>query len=113
MRAAPRPCRLLFIMSSHDVRHGGSATSSVADPSEADASSNWLRYRQCGYRNGMTTTPQEPGRSNDDQAKHEMYQRVGVDDDQPAQNPETEPQATDHPTGEHQAQKNAENEPAG
>ena len=113
MRAAPRPCRLLSIMSSHDVRHRGSATSSVADPSEADASSNWLRYRQCGYRNGMTTTPQEPGRSNDDQAKHEMYQRVGVDDDQPAQNPETEPQATDHPTGEHQAQKNAENEPAG
>jgi hypothetical protein len=61
----------------------------------------------------MTTTPQEPVRSDENEAKHEMYQRVGVDDDQPAQNPETEPQQTTHPTGEQQAQENAENEPAG
>jgi hypothetical protein len=61
----------------------------------------------------MTTTPQESGRSDDDQAKHEMYQRVGVDDDQPAQNPETDPRATDHPAGAGHAQENADNEPAG
>lgn len=42
-----------------------------------------------------------------------MYQRVGVDDDQPAQNPETDPQATDHPAGEEQAERNAADEPAG
>jgi hypothetical protein len=61
----------------------------------------------------MTTTPQEPDRSDDDQAKHEMYQRVGVDDDQPAQNPETEPSATDHPVGDGQAKENQDNDPPG
>jgi hypothetical protein len=61
----------------------------------------------------MTATGLEPERAEDDQAKHEMYQRVGVDDDQPAQNPETGPQATDHPAGEEQAHKNADNAPAG
>jgi hypothetical protein len=61
----------------------------------------------------MAATPQEVDRSDDDQAKHEMYHRVGVDDDQPAQNPETAPTATDHPTGEGQAQPNIDNEPAG
>jgi hypothetical protein len=49
-----------------------------------------------------------------------MYQRVGVDDDQPAQNPETEsgdlgedPRATDHPAGAEQVRDNKADEPPG
>jgi hypothetical protein len=61
----------------------------------------------------MTTTPQEPARSEDDQAKREKHERVGVDDGQLAQNPGTDPRATDHPVGEDQARENADNEPAG
>jgi hypothetical protein len=43
-------------------------------------------------------------------AARDHLQHVGVDEDQPAQNPETDPQATEHPTGEDQARENAENE---
>jgi hypothetical protein len=46
-------------------------------------------------------------------AARDHHQRVGVDNDRPAQNPETDPAATDHPTGEDQARQNAENEPPG
>jgi hypothetical protein len=52
-------------------------------------------------------------RSAAQQVKHEIYQRQGVDDDQPAQNDGTNPRDTAHPTGEDQAHENAENEPAG
>jgi hypothetical protein len=47
----------------------------------------------------------------DNAAERDRNQRQGVDDDRPAQNPETDPQATDHPTGDSQARENAENEP--
>jgi hypothetical protein len=46
-------------------------------------------------------------------AHSDRNQRIGVDNDRPAQNPETDPAATDHPTGEDQARQNAENEPPG
>ena len=59
----------------------------------------------------MMTTPQEPGRSDDDPVKREMSQRA-VNDDRAAKNPETDPQATTHPVGEDQARVNADNESA-
>jgi hypothetical protein len=46
-------------------------------------------------------------------AQRDHNQRIGVDNDQAARNPETDPTATDHPTGEEDARENAENEPAG
>jgi hypothetical protein len=47
----------------------------------------------------------------DNAAQRDHHQRTGVDEDRPAQNPDTDPQATDHPTGEAQASENRENEP--
>jgi hypothetical protein len=44
-------------------------------------------------------------------AKRDQNERIGVDNDRAAQNPETNPTSTDHPAGESQASENAENEP--
>src|ERR1700753_835837 len=49
----------------------------------------------------------------DNAAERDRNQRRGVDEDAPAQTTETDPTDTDHPTGEAQARKSAENEPPG
>jgi hypothetical protein len=46
-------------------------------------------------------------------AQRDHNQRVGVDDDRPAQNPETDPTVTENPTGADQARENSENEAPG
>ncbi len=53
---------------------------------------------------------QQAANSPENAAERDRNQRQGVDEDAPAQNPETDPAATDHPTGEAQARDNAENE---
>ena len=47
-----------------------------------------------------------PPRSYQKTSQHEMHERAGVDEDEPAQNLGSDPTATDHPTGEDQAREN-------